>query len=190
MKKFFALAVMLFFAVIAWTPILAVANGADDPAVAVSEAVKNGASRLFGAYASAYVDETTGKEALVKKVAALEQEVGLYKATAKMLQTAENTPISMKYLGQERRLSGNYEVTEYTYLLHNDERHAVLAIGAATALAERDLVELHLSKIAEKEACGAKSERCDNATAKWRLKNSQAQESYNSALKTIKMFVP
>ncbi len=168
--------------VIVWAPIPAIASDAD-PAIATAEAIKEGASRLSAARAAAYVEETEAKESLMAKAAALEQELGRYKATAKVLQTAGNTPILVKYLGQETRLNGNQETTEYTYLF-DDKRHAVLAIKTATAEAELGFIKLRLSRIAGGEwPCRAEDLRCASAT-------TTAQESYRGALQEIKMFVP
>lgn len=188
MRKYITIAVMLFFAVIAWAPISAIAGEAD-PAIAVAEAITDGASRLSVAKTAAYADETMTRRELKAKAAALEQELEHYKTTAKVLQTTENMPISVKYSGQEKRLSGNQEVTEYMYLF-NDRRHAVLTIKTATAEAELRFIKLRLSRVAEREwPCLTESVSCGTVIALTKRKN-EAEESYNSTLQTIRMFVP
>lgn len=174
--------------IFAWIP--TAFAGETDPAVATAEAIKEGASRLSAAKAAAYAEETETKESLMAKAASLEQELERYKTAAKELQ-AENTPISVKYLGQENRLNGNQEVTEYIYVLSGDKRHAALAIKTATAETELGFVNLRLSRIVGGEfPCHTKDSRCKSAMAKWQLENSQAQESYKGALREIRMFVP
>lgn len=189
MRKYTTIAVMLFFAAIAWAPIPAIASETD-PAIAVAEAITDSASRLSTAKTAAYADETMTRMELTAKAAALEQEAGLYKATVKMRQTLEDNPISVKYLGEEKRLGGNFHVTEYTYLPRDKKAHTVLAIKAAAADAELGFVNLRLSRLAEKESCLAENAQCDSAIAEFGRKNKEAQESYNSTLQTIRMFVP
>lgn len=176
--------------IFAWIP--TASAGETDPAVvATAEAIKEGASRLSAAKAAAYAEETMTKEELMVKAASLEQELERYKTAAKELQIAENTPISVKYLGQENRLNGNQEVTEYLYVLHGDKRHAALAIKTATAETELGFVNLRLSRIAGGEfPCHTKDSRCKSAMVKWQLENAQAQESYKGTLREIRMFVP
>ncbi len=176
--------------VIVWAPIPAVASEAD-PAIATAEAIKEGASRLSAAKAAAYTEETETKEGLMAKATALKQEIRLYKATAKMLQTPENMPISVKYLGEERRLIGNQEVTEHVYLF-DDKRHAVLAIKTATADAELSFINFRLSRIAEREwPCRAESSRCNSSViSETTKKNQEARESFLGALNTIRIFAP
>ena len=189
MRKYLAVAVMLFVFVIAWAPPTAVAE-TDNPAIAIAEAIKESASRLSVARAATYTEEAETRESLVAKAAALEQEAGLYKTTAKMRQTLEDNPISVKYLGEEKRLGGNFHVTEYTYLPRDKKAHAVLAIKAATADAELGFVNLRLSRLAEKESCLAGNARCDSSIAESGRKNKEAQESLFKALNVMRMSVP
>lgn len=187
MRKYLAVAVMLFVFVIAWAPPTAVAE-TDNPAIAIAEAIKESASRLSVARAATYTEETETKESLVAKAAALEQEAGLYKTTAKMLKAMEDTPISVKYLGEEKWLSGIYYFTEYTYFPRDERKQAVLAIKAATADAELSFINLRLSRFAEKDACLAGNSRC--ASAETERKNKEARESFLNALNTIRMYAP
>lgn len=185
MRKYLAIAVMLFLAAITWAP---TAHADEtDPAVAVAEAAVIGISKVSEAYATAHADETMTREELAAKAASLRQESGLYKATAKMLKTVEETP-SVKYLGEEKRLSGVYSVTEYKYPARDERRHAVLAIKAVVADTELEFINLRLAR---SEACGANSSRCSATSAPLALQESvRAKDAYTRALNTIRFAVP
>lgn len=180
---------MLFMFVIAWTPFSAIAE--TDPAVAVAEAAVIGISKVSEAYAAAYADETMTREGLMAKAATLRQESDLYKATAKMLKTMEETP-SVKYLGEERRLSGVYSVTEYKYPARDERRHAVLAIKTVVADAELEFVNLRLARLLM-EACANGNIQCEAMLVPaYRAlhESAEAKDTYTKALNTIRFAVP
>lgn len=185
MKKILALLTTLFLFVSAWAP--AASAGETDPAVAVAEAAVIGISEVSEAYATAHADETMTREELAAKAASLRQESGLYKTTAKMLKTMEESP-SVKYLGEEKRLSGVYSVTEYKYPARDERRHAVLAIKAVVTDAKLEFINLRLAR---SEACGTGSSRCSATAAPLALQESvRAKDAYARALNTIKFAVP
>lgn len=188
MKKIIALLATLFLLVFAWMP-SAVANE-NDPALAVAEAAIIGISKVSEAYAAAQADETMTVKELSAKAVTLKEESELYEATAKMLKTMDETP-TMKYLGEERRLSGTYHVTEYKYPARDVRRYAVLAIKSAVANAELKFVNLRLARLSM-ETCVTGELPCNARTASARAlhESAEAKDAYTEALNTIRFAVP
>ncbi len=133
--------------------------------------------------------EKTDKQAATVSETAVSNASRLFEAYASAYsdETLEGKALVRKIgeLEKEAEFYGLMEKKE-----NNDTRRAIFSMKAAAAKAERDLIEMRLSKIAEKEACAGNGEQCNSAIAKWRVKNFRAQESFDEALNTIRMFVP